>query len=167
MDSPFRPRRPNRTSAALGLVLILTSMTGCDGSSTEAQPVPTNVPTTAAPSVTGSAIASAAPASKSVDSAAALKKAVKAYSDAFLTGKVAESRALLSKRCKDRVGSAAWQGIVAGAGQQYGTALPIKTYRAQVSGNLARVTYTYDVAEINQDSEPWVREAGHWHEDDC
>ncbi|MCW2847428.1 MAG: hypothetical protein JWR90_1402 [Marmoricola sp.] len=31
--------------------------------------------------------------------------------------------------------------------QQYGTTLPIKTYRAQVSGNLARDTYTYEVAE--------------------
>jgi hypothetical protein len=86
--------------------------------------------------------------------------------DAQLT-KVAESRALLSRRCKDRVASAEWQGIVTGAGQQYGTALPIKTYRAQISGDLARVTYAYDVAEINQDSEPWVREGRRWHEDDC
>jgi hypothetical protein len=39
--------------------------------------------------------------------------------------------------------------------------LPIKTYRAQVSGSLARDAYTYEVAEINQDSEPWAREARH------
>jgi hypothetical protein len=50
---------------------------------------------------------------------------------------------------------------------RYGTALPIKTYDANISGDLARVTYTYDVAEINQDSEPWVKESGAWHEDDC
>ena len=37
----------------------------------------------------------------------------------------------------------------------------------QISGDLARVTYAYDVVEINQDSETWVREGGHWHEDDC
>jgi hypothetical protein len=75
--------------------------------------------------------------------------------------------ALLSRRCKDRGAWAEWQGIVAEVGQQYSTALPIKTYEAQVSTNLARVTYTYDVAEINQDSGPWVREARHWHDNDC
>jgi hypothetical protein len=45
--------------------------------------------------------------------------------------------------------------------------LPIVSYDAQVSGDHARVTYTYDVAALNQDAEPWVREEGFWKTDDC
>ncbi|SNY69354.1 hypothetical protein [Paractinoplanes atraurantiacus] len=49
----------------------------------------------------------------------------------------------------------------------YGSALPMETYSAKVTGDLARVTYTYSVKAINQESEPWTREGGDWHQDDC
>jgi hypothetical protein len=45
--------------------------------------------------------------------------------------------------------------------------LPVRSFVAEVSGDLARVTYTYDLKAINQDAEPWVREDGKWKEDDC
>ncbi|TYB39699.1 hypothetical protein FXF50_04790 [Micromonospora sp. AP08] len=51
--------------------------------------------------------------------------------------------------------------------QMYGKAMPIKTFQAQISGDLARVTYTYDVPALNQNKEPWVREDGTWKQDDC
>lgn len=33
-------------------------------------------------------------------------------------------------------------------------------------GDLARLTYTYAVSQINQSDEPWVDENG-WKNDDC
>ena len=96
-----------------------------------------------------------------------LRTAVKKYSDAYLTGDATTAFNLLSARCQKRMSAAAFADIVRGARDMYGSALPIKTFDAQISGDLARVTYTYDVKAINQDSEPWVREDGKWHEDDC
>lgn len=92
---------------------------------------------------------------------------MQAYSDAFLKGEANAAYAMLSKRCRDRVARAEWSDIVEQAKQTYGSALPIKTFDAQVSGDMARVTYTFDLAAINQDAEPWVREGGSWREDDC
>jgi hypothetical protein len=92
---------------------------------------------------------------------------VQEYSDAFLTGEVNRSWSLLSKRCRDRMGRDQWSRIVTAAAAQYGKGLPVRSFDATVSGDLARVSYTFDVAEINQDSEPWVREGGKWLEDDC
>ena len=90
-----------------------------------------------------------------------------AYSDAFLTGDATAAYELLSARCQARTSHTEFAGIVEAAKAQYGHALPLRSFKAQVSSDLARVTYTYDVAEINQDAEPWVREDGAWHEDDC
>jgi hypothetical protein len=36
-----------------------------------------------------------------------------------------------------------------------------------LSGDLARVTYTYSAPGIDQKKEPWLREGGKWLEDDC
>jgi len=96
-----------------------------------------------------------------------LKSAVKAYSDAFLTGDATTAYKLLSERCRKRTSLSEFTGIVAGAEQVYGSALPLETYSAKVSDDLARVTYTYSIKAINQEAEPWVREDGNWHQDDC
>ncbi|MCC6269495.1 MAG: hypothetical protein IT300_18210 [Dehalococcoidia bacterium] len=95
-----------------------------------------------------------------------LRSAVEAYSKAFLTG---DGRAydMLTARCQQRVKRSEFELILAAAKKQYGTNLPIRSYDAKVSGDLARVSYTFDVAEINQTMEPWARENGSWKEDDC
>jgi hypothetical protein len=100
-------------------------------------------------------------------SEAQLKAAVQAYSDAFLSGEGTKAYNLLSERCRKRTSLSEFTGIVTAAKQMYGSALPLKTYEAEVSGNLARVTYTYPIRAINQDREPWTREGGSWHQDDC
>lgn len=92
---------------------------------------------------------------------------MQAYSDAFLMGDGAAAYALLSARCQERNTEAEFTSIVDRAGEQYGDPLPFKSFDAEISGDLARATYTYAVAEINQDAEPWVREGGEWREDDC
>lgn len=97
---------------------------------------------------------------------AALRAAVQAYSDAYLTGSQA-AYDMLSARCRARHSSESFAAILAGAKALYGSPLAIRTFEAEIAGNLARATYTYEVAAINQTGEPWVREGGGWHEDDC
>lgn len=139
-------------------------LTAC-GANEEASPDPTasaaTAPTVASASATPNQGESAAPSNE-----ADLKSAVTSYSDAFLTGDIA-AYDLLSKRCRDRTSRNYFLGILIGAEDAYGSALPIKTFKADIQGTLARVTYKYDVVAINQDSEPWVKENGAWKNDDC
>lgn len=149
-------------SAVVGSVLVAACGSGGDTPATS----PTTPSTAAAPS-TPRASATSAKAPSTVDETSALRTTVQAYSDAYLTGKGEAAYALLSKRCQERMDRNQFVALVGQAKQMYGSALPIQTFKAEVSGDLARVTYTYSVSAINQDAEPWVRESGHWHEDDC
>jgi hypothetical protein len=102
-----------------------------------------------------------------VDPQTALKDAVQAYSDAYLSGNGDAAYTLLSRRCQDRWSKSDFSDLVEQAGQQYGSPLHVTSFNADIAGDLARVTYTFTVAAINQNAEPWVRENGDWHEDDC
>lgn len=96
----------------------------------------------------------AAPATSNADdSEPELEAAVTAYSGAFLTGDAA-AYDLLSQRCRDRTDKDAFLTTLDQAKELYGSPLTILTYDAEVSGDLARVTYTYEASALNQDSEP-------------
>jgi hypothetical protein len=99
--------------------------------------------------------------------AAALRTAVQIYSDAYLTGNAHVAYAELSKRCQDRLSYGNFSTLALRAENLYGSALPVKTYKAQISGDLARVTYTYAIKAIDQADQPWTREHGHWRYDAC
>ncbi|WP_028637721.1 hypothetical protein [Nocardioides sp. URHA0032] len=101
------------------------------------------------------------------DESAAIREAAQAYSDAYLTGDADAAYGLLSQRCQDRTPADQFASVVQTAKAQYGSALDFKSFDADVNGEQARVTYTYDTAAINQDQEPWVKESGEWREDDC
>jgi hypothetical protein len=106
-------------------------------------------------------------AETNLDESGALKKAVTAYSVAFLSGDGSGAFALLSSRCKARLSEDEMRSETEQAKNTYGQ-LPIKTYALDnLSGDLARVSYTYSAPDINQTKEPWVREGGRWLEDDC
>jgi hypothetical protein len=60
-----------------------------------------------------------------------------------------------------------WDQLLAMAEQQYGTALPMESLETFGSGDRMTVTYTYADGRIDQTDEPWVRERGGWHNDDC
>ena len=96
-----------------------------------------------------------------------LRVAVQTYSDGFLGGDPTLAYDYFSGRCKEKVSLSYFTGIVMAAKVTYGSVLPIMSYDAHVSGDLARVTYTFEVPALNQDAEPWVREAGLWKTDDC
>lgn len=143
---------------AASLVLALS---GCGGSDEKDSAAPATTPTagtTSAPSPTNA---------PTVDPSDDLRKAVTSYSDAYLTGDADTGYDLFSKRCKARMSKEEFADLVSQAKDLHGSALPLKTFDAEISGDLARVTYTYDLSAINQDSEPWVREEGQWREDDC
>ena len=153
-----------------GVALALAA-TACGG---DGQPVATVTVTpstsSSAPEVTTSAPAptTAAPTPSPADTdRAALEAAVRAYSRAFLTGRAREAHALLSKRCQARLSLDAMTTITAQARDTYGD-LPVRTLHVDaLAGDLARVTYTFAVPALTQTGEPWVREGGRWHEDDC
>ncbi len=89
------------------------------------------------------------------------------YSNAFLSDDAAAAHALLSTRCHARVSLDELRGITALASRTFGQQ-PIAGFTVDdLSGDLARVTYTYRDARINQTREPWVREGGAWKQDDC
>jgi hypothetical protein len=145
----------------LALALVITA---CGGNAT-----PKAAPSSpaAATSTAGSPAPSPSSTPTTPDVSAALRAAVQAYSDAYLTGRGGAAYALLSARCQRRWSAGDFSDLVTQAKAQYGHALPLRSFKPEISGDLARVTYTFDVAEIDQDAEPWVREDGSWHEDDC
>ncbi|SNQ51683.1 conserved hypothetical protein [Frankia canadensis] len=115
----------------------------------------------------GGAGASAASVSEGGASQPALEAAVRAYSDAYLTGQGSAAYGLLSERCQQRINQAEFTGLTQAARVQYGSQ-PIAALTVDsLAGTLARVTYTYPTSAINQQSEPWVFEKGTWRQDDC
>lgn len=141
-------------SIATSVVASVLVLGGC-GSSTDADPKSAAADETRAPS-----------RAPTPDAEAELRKAVQAYSDGFLTGDT-DTYDLFSKRCKDRTNRNEFIGMLMAAKGAYGSVLPFDTFKAQISGDLARVSYTYPDSAINQRSEPWVRESGSWRQDDC
>lgn len=96
----------------------------------------------------------------------ALRDAVQSYSDAYLTGDDSTAFDALSSRCQDKIGADAFSAVVSAAGETYGSPMPIKSFSADMNGEQARATYTYDAAAINQKDQPWVNEGG-WKYDAC
>ena len=98
--------------------------------------------------------------------AASVRAAVEQYSAAYLGDRPEEAFAMLSARCKERVPLAEMRTLTAGAKRLYGT-VKLVAFSAEVSGGLARATYRYDNAAINQTAQPWAREDGAWRYDAC
>lgn len=165
------PRRFAVIAVALVSGVVLTACGSTSGADNSSSPPSEQNGETQAPASSSAAPSPTATPSQSEtageDRAALLEAAVRAYSDTFLTADAESSYDLLSDRCQARVSKDQWELLMASVEQQYGTALPIRTYEAEISGDLARVTYAYDVAAINQDREPWVWERQGWRQDDC
>ncbi|WP_435232853.1 hypothetical protein [Micromonospora aurantiaca (nom. illeg.)] len=151
--------------AMIVMPLCLLPLTAC--SSNADRPEAALTSTSPAPASSTASDAAASPTAQAASEEAKLRQAVVAYSDAFLDAKPTVGYELFSARCKERVTLSEFTGMLAAAKQMYGKAMPIKTFEAQISGDLARVTYTYDVPALNQNKEPWVREDGKWKQDDC
>ncbi|MDN4162935.1 hypothetical protein [Nocardioides abyssi] len=90
------------------------------------------------------------------------------YTNSFLTGDGQAAYAVFSKRCQGEVDRNYFIGITLAAKSQYGKAAPFESFKADVKGNKATVSYTFaDYPELNQTDEAWVNENGLWLLDDC
>lgn len=166
-----------KCSYAVAMIALVVS--GCSAGPTPTPSLPatptapptSQQPLSPTPSAATSQSSSPAPSSTPTPSAdlekAAIRSAAQKYSDAYLTGDAKTAYAILSARCKKRLGKSQFARLVNYADSVYGSKLPFKTFSATVSGDMARVTYTFSVKAINQTREPWVRESGRWREDDC
>lgn len=101
------------------------------------------------------------------DGKAALEAAVRAYSDAYFKPDAKTAHGMMSARCAAKVDPVIYKSVVEQTVKDLGHH-KIKTLTVdQMSGDLARVTYTYDVPKLDQKFQPWVREDGTWKYDGC
>lgn len=101
------------------------------------------------------------------DGADELVDAVHDYNSSFLAGDAPRAWLLLSSRCRDRLPEGEFTTIVSVVNSMYPGVVTTDVRVDDRSGDLARVTSRFTNAELDQASEPWVREAGHWLNDDC
>lgn len=121
-----------------------------------------------APATTTTAASGQAAATAAVDDGKdALTAAVKAYSAAYFKPDAVAASKLLSDRCRAQISAAVYAAELKRAAATYGHQDVQAVTVDQISGDMARVTYTYSVPALTQTGQPWVREGGAWHYDAC
>jgi hypothetical protein len=152
------------TTAALAAGLLLT-LTAC---SSDKDDKPTGEPTATVSAHTPATEEKPADDGKADDGKADLEKAVHAYSDAYFTTDTATAYAMLSKRCQAGVTADEYGQSIKATTQKFGTKHKVKTVTVdQMSGDMARVSYTYDVPLLSQKAQSWTREDAAWRWDAC
>ncbi|MGQ4351972.1 hypothetical protein [Streptomyces drozdowiczii] len=150
----------HRTTAAVLAAGLLATLTAC-GSSDDDKPAP-SAPSASAPA---SETPTTAPAADGTD---ALAKAVADYTDAYFGGEADAAYGALSVRCAGKITADQYKGVVEQAAAEYGPDHPATGITAEVSGDLARVTYAVKgLPKFAQSGQPWAREDGTWHYDAC
>jgi hypothetical protein len=148
------------TTTATAAAVLLLALTAC---STTAD----NPPSSASPKPGQNASTEQPSTPPADDSKAKLEQAVRDYSAAYFATDTAKAYGMLSQRCAEEIPAAMYGPMVEATVKQYGVH-DIKTLTVdQVSGDLARVTYTYPVPALDQKQQPWAREDGQWRYDAC
>jgi hypothetical protein len=98
---------------------------------------------------------------------AAVESAVRAYSDAIVSGDGAKGFQLVSERCQQTVDAGAFDAQAAQAKANYADVQITSIKVDDVSATTAHVTYTYSNAVLNQTKSPWLKESGAWHWNAC
>jgi hypothetical protein len=96
----------------------------------------------------------------------AVEDAVRSYSSAYLRGDGQAAYDMLSTRCRKIISLGQLKAASTGAAALYGQAQLISVTPV-VDGDHATVTYRFSQPAIDQENQPWVREAGRWHYDKC
>ncbi|MEV7793408.1 nuclear transport factor 2 family protein [Streptomyces sp. NPDC087512] len=146
-----------RVTTTLAAALLL-AVTGCsssdDGGSDDA------APTSSSPSEGRATV--------TVPDDADLVQAVKAYTDAYFKGDADAAHSMLSDRCKEKYPQEVYGPIIEQAAADYGDGHPATDVQADVSGDMARVTYKVQgLPKFDQAQQPWTREGGAWKYDAC
>lgn len=150
-----------RTTAVLLAAGLLATLTAC-GSSDDDKPAAPASPSSA------SAAETPAPSTPADNGTTALTAAVQAYTAAYFKGDADTAYSALSARCAGKISKAQYEGVVTQAATEYGPDHPATNITADVSGDLARVTYKVDgLPKFDQSGQPWAREDGTWRYDAC
>ena len=147
-----------RTRATITLAAALLALTACSSgddkpSTAESRPgaeqqEPSITPTPAA--------------------AAELTAAVQEYTTAYFKGEASTAHRMLSERCKGKINELVYGATVDQAAKEYGPDHPATDVKADVSGELARVSYKVKgLPKFVQQAQPWTREGGAWKYDAC
>ncbi|MEW2127091.1 hypothetical protein AB0891_25565 [Streptomyces sp. NPDC007259] len=149
-----------RTTAALIAAGLLATLTACGNDDDK--------PATPEPSASAPATETPAASTPADDGTDALTAAVTAYTAAYFKGDADTAYSALSARCAGKITAAQYEGVVKQAATEYGPDHPATNITADVSGDLARVTYAVKgLPKFNQDGQPWAREGGTWRYDAC
>ncbi|MFJ8885319.1 hypothetical protein ACIRJR_18190 [Streptomyces sp. NPDC102402] len=123
----------------------------------------------ATPSASRSAASPAASSAAPVDSGA-LESSVRTYVKAYYEPDAGAAYALLSARCRKEWSEASFQSLVDRAAQtaeQLGKAYTLRRLSVDdIHPDIAQVTYGVGEPQYDETS-PWVREDGEWHNDLC
>ena len=150
-----------RTRATITLAaVLLTTLTACSSDDD------TSAGTKPTPAARSNAEQPAEPAPDA--EAAALSDAVKAYTKAYFAGDADTAHGMLSKRCQEKAEPTVFGAVVEQAAKEYGPDHPATDVKADVSGELARVSYKVEgLPKFDQEAQPWAREGGAWKYDAC
>lgn len=152
--------------------LLLAALTGCSSSDDDAAPGSTASPS--APAVTQEPSSSPQPeetggaTGEPTDGTAKLEQAVKDYTAAYFAGEASTAHRMLSERCRDQINELMFGATVKAAAEEYGPDHPATDVQAEVSGELARVSYRVEgLPKFDQSQQPWTLEGGAWKYDAC
>lgn len=140
---------------------LLLALTACSsGSDDPADPAPSSpTATVEQPSTT--------PTNTPAADAASLERNVSMYTSLYFGGTDA-GYAFLSKRCKGKISAEAYAAVVKQAAADYGPDHAATDVKAEVSGELARVSYKVKgLPKFDQQAQPWALEGDAWKYDAC
>jgi hypothetical protein len=100
--------------------------------------------------------------SPAVSDAQALADAVRAYSAAFLSGQAKTAWLMRTPAARSDMTYAEFFVGVSQAKQIYGDAKMTSLKIVSIFEDEATVTYTYDISDINQTNQHWVKQGGIW-----
>lgn len=153
-----------RTRATITLAAaLLATLTACssdDDDSADAAPPAASSPATAS---SPAAETSAPPADD-----AELTEAVQDYTRAYFAGEASTAYGMLSERCRGKANELVFGATVKQAAEAYGPDHAATDVQAEVSGEMARVSYKVEgLPKFDQTGQPWALEGGAWKYDAC
>jgi len=150
-----------RTSATIMLTTaLLATLAACSSSSDDKADTPNSSPTTAAETAT-----TPTPAAPG---AAELERVADTYVNLYFGGAGEAAYAFLSKRCRAKADPATYAATADQAAKGYGPDHPATDVRANVSGDMGRVSYKVKgLPKFDQQGQLWKVEGGAWKYDAC
>jgi hypothetical protein len=94
-----------------------------------------------------------------------LSEAVRAYSKAFLGGQAKKAWLMRTERANAGLTYIEFRAICLQAHQVYADAVMTSLHVGSLKGGRAKVSYTYDISDIDQSHQPWRLVNGHWKYD--